>query len=218
VTVSDPMARGLQMRDVRIESSHLGNVDLTGSSLERVEFVSTRLTGATFTEAQLKSVLFQECKLDLALWRMARLEQCVFERCNLVEVDFYSADLRGVVFRGCDLTGADVSHAKLAGADLRECRLDRMRGKAESMESLVISPDQAALLITLFGVGWNGDDVRDGAFLVVRLISPTQANGWLEWGTRPQRPKTVRWGTRFANLGQPLRLLLEGFCPVYLTM
>jgi uncharacterized protein YjbI with pentapeptide repeats len=152
VTASERKARGLRMRDARIESSHLGNVDLTGSSLERVEVVSTRLTGATFAEAHLKSVLFQECKLDLASWRMARLEQCVFERCNLVEADFYSADLSGAVFHGCDLSGVDVSHAKLADADLRDCRLDGMRGKPESMEGLVISPEQAALLITLFGV------------------------------------------------------------------
>ena len=152
VSVPEPKARGLRMRDVRMESSQLANVDWAGGSFERVEIVSTRLTGSTFTEAKLKSVLFQECKLDLAVWRMAAFERCVFERCNLVEADFYGADLTGAVLHGCDLSGADVSHAKLAGADLRECRLDGMRGKPESMEGLVISPDQAALLITLFGV------------------------------------------------------------------
>jgi len=152
VALSDPKARRLHMQDVRIESSDLANIDLTGSSLERVEIISTRLTGAIYTEAQLKSVLFQECKMDLALLRMARLQQCVFEGCNLTDADFYGADLSGAVFRGCDLSRADISYAKLAGADIRDCRLDGMRGMPASMDGLIINPDQAALLITLFGV------------------------------------------------------------------
>jgi uncharacterized protein YjbI with pentapeptide repeats len=152
VTLSDPKAQRLRMRDARIEHADLANIDLTSSLLERVEIVSTRLTGATCNEAQFKSVLFQECKLDLAMFRMARLQQCVFESCNLAEADFYGADLSATVFRKCDLSRADISHAKLAGADMRDCRLDGMRGTPDSMAGLVISPDQAALLITLFGV------------------------------------------------------------------
>jgi uncharacterized protein YjbI with pentapeptide repeats len=80
----------------------------------------------------------------------------VFERCNLAEADFYGADLTGVIFRGCDLSRADISHAKLSGADLRDCRLDGMRGVPDAMDGLIISPDQAALLITLFGVRVEG--------------------------------------------------------------
>jgi uncharacterized protein YjbI with pentapeptide repeats len=83
---------------------------------------------------------------------MARLEHCVFERCNLTEADFYSADLTGVIFRKCDLSRADLSHAKLAGADIRDCRIDGMRGTPATMAGLLISADQAPLLITLFGV------------------------------------------------------------------
>ncbi|HZD76249.1 MAG TPA: pentapeptide repeat-containing protein, partial [Acidobacteriaceae bacterium] len=89
---------------------------------------------------------------DFALFRMAHLERCVFEKCNLIEADFYGADLTGAIFRGCDLSRADISHATLTGADLRDCRLDGMRGKPDAMDGLIISPDQAALLITLFGV------------------------------------------------------------------
>jgi uncharacterized protein YjbI with pentapeptide repeats len=61
-----------------------------------------------------------------------------------------------VIFRGCDLSRADISHAKLTGADLRDCRLDGMRGAPDAMDGLIISPDQAALLITLFGVRVEG--------------------------------------------------------------
>jgi uncharacterized protein YjbI with pentapeptide repeats len=152
VTLSDPKAQRLRLRDARIEKSDLANIEMTGAALERVEFLSTRLTGATCSEMQLKSVLFQECKLDFGLFRMARLEQCVFEKCILTEADFYGADLTGAIFRGCDLSRADISHATLANADLRDCRLDGMRGKPEVMDGLLISPDQAPLLITLFGV------------------------------------------------------------------
>jgi uncharacterized protein YjbI with pentapeptide repeats len=152
VTLSDPGAHRLRMRDARIEESDLANINLTSSSLERVEIVSTRLTGATCNEAHWNSVLFQQCKLNLALLRMARLEHCVFEHCNLIEADFYAADLSGVIFRKCDLTRADLSHAKLTGADIRDCRIDGMRGTPASMAGLLISADQAALLITLFGV------------------------------------------------------------------
>jgi uncharacterized protein YjbI with pentapeptide repeats len=152
VSLSDPMARRLRVQDSRIETSDLANIDLTGGSLERVEITTTRLTGATFTEAQLKSVLFKECKMDLALVRMARLQQCVFEGCNLAEADFYGTDLTGTIFRECDLSRVDLSHAKLAGADVRGCRLDGLRGSPEGMEGLIISPDQAVLLIPLFGI------------------------------------------------------------------
>jgi len=152
VTLSDPDAQRLRMRDSRIENADLANINLTGSSFERVEIVSTRLTGATCSEAHWNSVLFQECKLDLAVLRMARLEHCVFERCNLTEADFYSADLTGVIFRKCDLSRADLSHAKLAEADIRDCRIDGMRGTPATMSGLLISADQAPLLITLFGV------------------------------------------------------------------
>jgi len=156
VTLSEPNAQRLRLRDTRIENSDLANINLTGSSLERVEMLSTRLTGATCSEMQAKSLLFRECKLDFALFRMARLEQCVFERCNLAESDFYGADLTGVIFRGCDLSRADISHARLTGADLRDCLLDGVRGAPDAMDGLIISPDQAALLITLFGVRVEG--------------------------------------------------------------
>lgn len=152
VTLSDPKAQRLRLRDALIESSDLANIDLTGAVLERVEFLATRLTGALCSDAQWKSVLFQECKLDFALFRMARFEQCVFEKCNLAEADFYGANLTGAIFRGCDLSRADISHTTLTNADLRDCRLDDMRGTPDAMDGLIISPDQAALLITLFGV------------------------------------------------------------------
>jgi uncharacterized protein YjbI with pentapeptide repeats len=152
VTLSNPAATRVSLQDTRIESSDLANIDLTRSSLDRVEINTTRLTGATFTEAHLKNVLVKDCKLDLALLRMARLQQCVFERCNLTDADFYSADLSGTIFRNCDLSRADLSHAKLSGADIRNCRLDGLRGTPATMEGLIISPDQAPLLITLFGV------------------------------------------------------------------
>lgn len=156
-TLSDTKADGLRIQDARIEGSDLANITLTGSLFERVEITSTRLTGATCTEAQFKSVLFRECKMDFALLRMARLQQCVFERCNLTDADFYGADLTGTIFRDCDLSRADFSQAKLAVADVRGCRLDGLRGTPNSMGGLVISPDQAALLITLFGFGLSGD-------------------------------------------------------------
>ncbi|ADW67136.1 pentapeptide repeat-containing protein [Granulicella tundricola] len=152
VTLTAPNARGLRLYDTQIEGSDLANLDLTGGHLERVEITGTRLTGATFTEAQLKSVLFRECKLDLAFFRMARLQHCVFERCNLTDADLYNADLTGTIFKDCDLSRAELSHAKLIQADVRDCRLDGLRGTPADMAGLMISPDQAPQLITLFGV------------------------------------------------------------------
>jgi uncharacterized protein YjbI with pentapeptide repeats len=152
VSLSAPEAERLRLTDTRMEGSDLANANLTGGAFERVEFYETRLTGISLNEARLKSVLWRECKLDFALFRMARLEQCVFERCNLTEADFYGAALTGTVFRGCDLSRADLSQARLAGADIRDCRLDGMRGTPSSVEGLLINPDQAMLLITLFGV------------------------------------------------------------------
>ncbi len=152
VTLADPNAQRVRMRDVRIENSDLANIDLTGGLLERVEIISTRLTGAKCNEAQFRSVLFQECKLDLAMFRMAKLQHCIFENCNLADADFYEADLAGAIFRKSDLSRADISHANLADADIRDCRIDGMRGMPGNAAGLLISPDQASLLITLFGV------------------------------------------------------------------
>ena len=152
VTLSDPRAQNLRVRDTLIESCDLANIDLTGSLLERVDITATRLTGAAYTEAQLKSVLFRECKLDFTVMRMAKLQNCIFDQCNLTDADFYDADLSGNIFRGCDLSRADISRAKLSGADIRDCRLDGIRGMPANMNGLIVSPDQAALLISLFGV------------------------------------------------------------------
>ena len=83
---------------------------------------------------------------------MTRMQQCVFEKCNLTDADFYGADLSGTIFRECDLSRADLSQTKLSGTDIRGCRLDQLRGTPAAMSGLIISPDQAPLLITLFGV------------------------------------------------------------------
>jgi uncharacterized protein YjbI with pentapeptide repeats len=152
VTLADPKAQRLRVRDALIENSDLANIDLTGGLLERVEITATRLTGAIYTEAKLKSVLFRECKMDFSLMSMAKLENCIFESCNITDADFYEADLSRNIFRDCDLSRADISHARLTGADIRNCRLDGIRGLPSNMDGLIISPDQAALLITLFGV------------------------------------------------------------------
>lgn len=145
-------ARQLLLSDVRIESSDLANIDCTGSTFERVEIVGTRLTGAVCNESQWKSVLFRECRLDLAMMRMARMQDCVFEDCNLVQADLYAADLTGAVLRGSDLSRSEIAQANLPRVDLHDCRIDGMRGTPATMEGLIISPNQAALLITLFGV------------------------------------------------------------------
>jgi uncharacterized protein YjbI with pentapeptide repeats len=156
VSLAETNARSLLLSDVRIESSDLANIDCTGSTFERVEIVGTRLTGAICTESQWKSVLFRECRLDLAILRMTTMQDCLFEDCNLNQADLYAADLTGAIFRRADLSRADVAQAKLTRADIRDCRIDGMRGAPAAMDGLIISPDQAVLLITLFGVTVKG--------------------------------------------------------------
>jgi uncharacterized protein YjbI with pentapeptide repeats len=152
VSLADTNARQLLFSDVRIEHSDLANIDCTASTFERVEIIGTRLTGAISNESQWKSVLFRECKMDLSMMRMTAMQDCVFEDCTLAQADLYAADLTGAIFRRSDLSRADIAQATLTGADIRDCRIDGMRGTPAATEGLIISPDQAALLITLFGV------------------------------------------------------------------
>jgi uncharacterized protein YjbI with pentapeptide repeats len=152
VSLTDTNARRILLSDVRIENSDLANIDCTAGTFERVEIIGTRLTGAICSESQWKSVLFRECRLDLAMLRMVTLQDCVFEDCNLTQADLYSADLTGTIFRRSDFSRADIAQAKLTQADIRDCRIDGMRGTPAATDGLTISPDQAALLITLFGV------------------------------------------------------------------
>jgi uncharacterized protein YjbI with pentapeptide repeats len=152
VSLSDTNARQILLSDVRIASSDFANIDCSASTFERVEIIGTRLTGAIWNEAQWKSVLFRECRMDLAMARMAVMQDCVFEDCNLTQADFYAADLTGAIFRRCDLSRVDIAQANLTGADIRDCRIDDVRGTPAAMNGLTISPDQAVLLITLFGV------------------------------------------------------------------
>jgi len=42
ITLSDPKAQRLRLRDARIESSDLANIDMAAAALERVEFLATR--------------------------------------------------------------------------------------------------------------------------------------------------------------------------------
>ena len=110
-------------RDVRIEHSRLGSVELYESSLRSVQFDGSKLDFVNLRNAQLHDVLLSNCiieELDLGSATVQRLE---LQNCRIGTLDVTRATLKDVDLRGSDfsvirglegLRGATIDDAQLS--------------------------------------------------------------------------------------------------------
>jgi uncharacterized protein YjbI with pentapeptide repeats len=142
---------------LRMFDTHLERCDLSGANWEKCRFrraalTGCRMLGANLMEASFEDVLFEDCKADAAVLSLSTFHAARFEKCSLKNVSFEGADLTGVVFHECDLSKADLRGTNLTGADFRTSIINGLQTGAQELQGAVISPLQAAQVVSLLGI------------------------------------------------------------------
>jgi uncharacterized protein YjbI with pentapeptide repeats len=116
-------------RDVRIEHSRLGSVELY--------------------DATLRSVHFDGCKLDFVNLRNAVLTDVLISNCIVDELDLSTATVRRLELQNCRIGTLDVANARLTDADLRSSDFGAIHG-VEGLRGATIDDSQLSLMAPLF--------------------------------------------------------------------
>ena len=140
------------LKDVRLTSCDLANLQTRALSLTRVEFVNCRMTGLRAGEADCRDVLMEEGDQRYAQFRYAKFRSAEFDSCNFEEADFQGADLTGSIFRKCNLRNAEMSKVKLMNADLRGSAVESLHLNAEDVRGAVVDLSQAMIFAPLLGI------------------------------------------------------------------
>ncbi|MGO4692362.1 pentapeptide repeat-containing protein [Glaciibacter sp. 2TAF33] len=115
-------------RDVRIDHSRLGSVELY--------------------DATLRSVHFDGCKLDFVNLRNATLTDVLLSNCIIDELDLSTATVQRFELQNCRIGTLDVANAKLADADLRSSDFGAVHG-VEGLRGATIDDSQLSLMAPL---------------------------------------------------------------------
>lgn len=123
------IAPRVSMRDVVIESSRMGSLEMYDATLNSVVISDSKLDWVNFRSAQLSDVLFRDCVFQEIDLSGARLTRVRFESCTAEKID---------------LTGARLQHVDLRGLDVQA--IDGLQG----LKGATISSSQAALMVAVF--------------------------------------------------------------------
>ena len=123
------VAPRVSMRDVVVENSRMGSLEIY--------------------DATLNSVVISHSKLDWTNLRASKVTDVLFRECAFAEIDLGGAVLERVAFENCtaekiDLTGARLKHVDLRGLDVQA--IDGLQG----LKGATISSSQALLMIGAF--------------------------------------------------------------------
>jgi uncharacterized protein YjbI with pentapeptide repeats len=195
LSLEDVLVASVSLRDadassVRVERSHLSDVDLgaarlrvismvdtsgeridaangdwTAGKLRRVLLKDSRLTGLNLAETHLEEVHLKGCKLDYVNFRNSTIEHATFEDCSLRGTDFQGATIHATRFAGCQLLETDFSRAQMDSVDLRGSRLElagsMLALKGATIDSLQLM-DIAPLLALELGIAVEPDHEPEG--------------------------------------------------------
>ncbi len=128
VDLSGSSLERLDLTDLVLRGCNLANARAPGVSAFRVLIERSRLTGVQLTEGLLRDVIVRECRVDLATFGFSHLERVSFEDCVLTQSDFLDGQLESVRFHRCDLTGADFRGARLTSCEFRASDLSDLQG------------------------------------------------------------------------------------------
>ncbi|UQN13827.1 pentapeptide repeat-containing protein [Gulosibacter sp. ACHW.36C] len=147
-------AHAAQLHDARIVETRLERVSApelkaTGSGWRDVRIESSRLGAVDLSEADLRAVQLTASKVSFANLRAATLRDVRFEHCVIEELDLTQARVDRVAFLDCAVRTLILDQAKLQHLDLRGAELDRVRGLA-SMRGAIVTYRQAADLTETF--------------------------------------------------------------------
>lgn len=143
-TFTDVIFSGCRFISCTMERSWLNRVDIRSTSapgmslahgrLTGVGIVDSQLTYADFSEASISDLHVQATALAESVWQAARLKRTTFADCSLTRAEFVGTSLAGIDLSSCEIGGIVVSNT------FRELR------------GLVVSPEQAQVLVGLLGV------------------------------------------------------------------
>lgn len=135
--LSGARLRALSLVDVSGERIDAANGDWSGGDLRRVFLEDARLTGLNLSEAHIDEVSFKGCKLDYVNFRHSTIEHALFERCVLRGADFQGAKLEAARFANCQLLETDFSRARMSAVDLRGSELE-LAGSVLALEGAIV--------------------------------------------------------------------------------
>jgi uncharacterized protein YjbI with pentapeptide repeats len=115
-------------RDVRIEHSRLGSVELYDASLRSVHIDGSKLDFVNLRNAVLTDVLLSNCIID--------------------ELDLSTATVQRLALHNCRIGTLDVANATLTDADLRSSDFGAVHG-VEGLRGAIIDDVQLALMAPL---------------------------------------------------------------------
>lgn len=153
---------------IHLDTSDLGDADLSGAELFAVNLSGARLAEADLSRARLTFALLNSAdlssaNLEGALLVDTRLNQADLRLANLAGTDasnssMFNADLRGADLSGANLTGANLRSADLRGANLADANLT----DADLSGALLgDDADEPLMFTNLEGVTWSGATCPD---------------------------------------------------------
>lgn len=165
VDLGDARLRALSMVDTSGERIDAANGDWGAGKLRRVLLEDSRLTGLSLAETHLEEVQFNGCKLDYVNFRNSTIEHVSFQDCSLRGTDFQGATIHATRFAGCQLLETDYSRAQMESVDLRGSQLE-LAGSILALKGATIDAlqliDIAPLLALELGIAVETDREAGG--------------------------------------------------------
>ncbi|TFB62023.1 pentapeptide repeat-containing protein [Cryobacterium sp. Hz7] len=149
VSLSDTQLRGASVADCAAGELHAAVFCAPRSSWRDVRVEHSRLGSLELYEATLRSVHIDESKLDFVNLRGATLTDVLLSNCIIEELDLGSATVQRFEMRDCRVGTLDVTRATLKDADLRSSDFSAIHG-LEGLRGATIDDAQLSLLAPVF--------------------------------------------------------------------
>lgn len=104
VSAPELKAAGSDWRDVHIESSRLGAVDLAEGDLRGVRITASKMSFVNLRAATLRDIRFENCVIDELDLTLARADRVAFHECTVRTLILDQARLQHFDLRGAELS------------------------------------------------------------------------------------------------------------------
>lgn len=156
-TLDDAVFSGSRLREVRLEGVEATAVRLDRCEWREVEVDSSRFGALDLYDAQLRLVHLTGCRIGYLNLRGSTLTDVVLERCHVEELDLGDAEVSRLALPETEVGMLSVQGARLADVDLRGARVDGVTA-VDGLRGVTVSPEQLAELAPLLA-GHLGIDV-----------------------------------------------------------
>jgi uncharacterized protein YjbI with pentapeptide repeats len=148
VSLADTTLRGATFSECLAVDLHAPVFSAPRSSWRDVRIDHSRLGSVELYDASLRSVHFDGCKLDFVNLRNAVLTDVLLSNCIIDELDLSSATVQRLELQNCRIGTLDVANARLTDADLRSSDFGAIHG-VEGLRGATIDDAQLALMAPL---------------------------------------------------------------------